>query len=110
MAAPISPGDWVEYVGSDDPNAISMNLLVRGSVYQVARLVQARGLDGGLHPALILRGVSRGAWTIKAFRPIYRPKQELIEQLKAPPKQEPVREKEVSLSQDSLIRMGVGGE
>lgn len=80
MSAPIGPGDWVEYVGGKDPEAISVGWLSLGGLYVVAAVTTAPGLSGKLCPALILEGW-RGRWTVKAFRPVYRPNAELLADL-----------------------------
>lgn len=92
MSAPIGPGDWVEYVGDYD------EAFVVGRLYCVRRIVstgisvvcachgkeQAFGLD--VHEVQLPPNdeYHESAWCPDGFRPIYRPKADLIEQLKQP--------------------------
>ena len=93
MSAPIGPGDWVECVDTSapnfptlDPDKSSRGLLTKGAIYQVEAVVPSR-LN---RPMLQLREVKTlrnewGAFYAFRFRPVYRPKADLIESLKAPP-------------------------
>lgn len=90
----IGKGDWVECVdascrgyGDWEPGAQP----VEGALYTVEDVFD--GLDG---PTIDLREIKRGplalmfwgrrvGYGVDRFRPIYRPKSELIESLKAPP-------------------------
>lgn len=78
MSAPIGPGDWVECVDTRDSPVVVLH-----AIYLVEDTAWHRDI-----PCLILRGVvsPRGFRKVRAdcFRPIYRPKSELIEQLKQP--------------------------
>jgi hypothetical protein len=92
MAAPIGPGDWVECVDARQrPEAPLPPLgLTVGKLY----LVEGVGEWGGFL-GVVLRDVRSwhpsGGYRADHFRPIYRPKADLIEQLKAPPKTAPVK-------------------
>lgn len=86
MSIPIGPGDWVECVDAlgREPAGTPTPLRV-GAIYQVEDTFRWFGHDG-----LTLREVKpptgdRG-FAAALFRPIYRPKADLIESLKAPPK------------------------
>ena len=95
----IGPGDWVECVDTSrpnfltlDPREISPSILIRGGVYQVEAVVPSRQS----RPMLQLREVRSklnplGAFYAYRFRPIYRPKADLIERLMQPI-DEPVKE------------------
>jgi hypothetical protein len=78
LAAPIGPGDWVECVKTMGHPAVTLHAL-----YLVEALADWYGL-----PCLILAGVvnEHGHRRVRAdcFRPIYRPKSEIIEALKTP--------------------------
>jgi hypothetical protein len=95
MSAPIGPGDWVECVdasphrGALDPSTIIA--LSLGALYQVREV--ADGFAGGeLRHGLLLVGLKNRtnrdglefAYDVERFRPIYRPKSSIIEQLKQP--------------------------
>lgn len=93
MAGAIGPGDWVEFVGAENAK---LPALVRGSIHVVADVEDGAGLcscgDDG--PAIILRGfehVWHGCCSSCEVRPIYRPRADIIEALKAPA---PERERE----------------
>lgn len=88
MAAPIGVGDWVECIDMRDyPGEIDVPPLLRlGRVYRVAAFVQA-----DLGEALELcefRDIKEDGWPpcfmVSRFRPIYRPRADFIEALKAP--------------------------
>jgi hypothetical protein len=84
MSAPIGPGDWVECVSTDPEDADDYGRVMR------VRAVKRDGVvckkcssevgidcdDGYVVPFL---------WCACELRPIYRPKADLIESLKAPP-------------------------
>jgi hypothetical protein len=98
MAAPIGPGDWVEVVRlSGDPAedaAMPMH-----SIWCVEAATDT-GLacdhcTPGAYPALKLVGNPDDDWCGCSYRPIYRPKADLIQSLKAPPNLSP-REVEVA--------------
>lgn len=90
MAEPIGPGDWVECVNSKQAKRGAR--IDRGDLYCVDTITQ--GLDiigGGIIQGLVLTepktrsmapsGVMDG-WRPEHFRPIYTPKQSLIESLR----------------------------
>lgn len=85
MSAAIGPGDWVERVrGGNGLNA--------GSMWRVEDIDAAGGWCVACGPSagsigLLLHGIrhpSHKPWCSCGFRPIYRPKSEIIEALKAP--------------------------
>lgn len=87
MSAPIGPGDWVECVsvncGCEDarPEKVAL-FLCEGTTYHINRVGQtANGRD-----AVELVDWPNTPFCPGHFRPIYRPKADLIESLKAPPK------------------------
>lgn len=105
MASAIGPGDWVECVDASPCPRYGDPGLRLGALYQVARTERRRDeitgyegdgvlLSGYRHPS---RGVEKKSDWLGAsrFRPIYRPKADLIESLKAPVTRTPqvVREK-----------------
>lgn len=77
----IGPGDWVECVDSRGWE----HLVPVGSVH----LVEDVTMWQGRIPSLILKGIASPSGyrevLAECFRPIYRPKADLIESLKAPP-------------------------
>jgi len=89
MTSAIGPGDWVECVDTNpvnfptfDPQKTGPELLTKGAVYQVESIVPSRRR----RPMLQLREVRStrnpmGAFYAHRFRPIYRPKADLIERL-----------------------------
>jgi hypothetical protein len=93
MAAPIGPGDWVECVDVSpryQPGygwCPAPDQLVLRSIYRVARVFcePVWGVD-----SVVLEGLGAhetradGAYWAGRFRPIYRPKSELIDTLKQP--------------------------
>lgn len=94
MNASIGPGDWVECVDVSAPSGQLHDggFLVQGRIYQVERLVQVRSQDLGLTPGVNLVGQPalhgqsgrKGGYGLWRFRPIYRPKSDLIQQLQQP--------------------------
>lgn len=94
MSEPIGPGDWVECIGGPTfPD--NEGKVVVGNLYRVKAMIpkiycscgkQHEGLrfHGVLNPH-DPKGIDSHWWGICCFRPIYRPRQELIKQLKAPP-------------------------
>lgn len=97
------PGDWVECVdaafGADGGFQCADGwLLQHGAVYMVLEVISASNRMGKIVPALRLAGLSHrsetgrsGGYAARRFRPIYRPKSELIETL-LKSADEPVRE------------------
>lgn len=93
----IGPGDWVECVGGNgSPHAWEVakgQKPDRGRIYQVDRVGRAVDRLGQTKPTITLvspkawseRGREIG-WRVEYFRPIYRPKQSIIEKLKQPAK------------------------
>jgi hypothetical protein len=82
MSAPIGPGDWVECINVTPrhPENSAAHLLTLGALYRVERC----GVVAG-DPAVWLLGLQSddisGAFQAYRFRPIYRPKRELTEDL-----------------------------
>lgn len=80
MAAPIGPGDWVECVDTRGDG----DIVPLGSIHLVEDVAAV-----GRIPCLILKGIVHpsGKRKVRAdcFRPVYRPRADLIERLKAPP-------------------------
>jgi len=96
MASDIGPGDFVECVDARPCAFSGKSLLVAGAIYQVYDLDVGVSPDGELGLALSLVEISdcdlagRFVFCATRFRPIYRPKSEIIESLKAPaPELEP---------------------
>lgn len=97
MADAIGPGMWVEFIG---PRIASdLACMTIGSVWHCVRVYDGPSSECELHGdhcrhgTLILAEVSAGdwdGWCAGTFRPIYRPKSEIIEALKAPAPSEPV--------------------
>ena len=93
----IGPGDWVECVdASPHPNHKVSTKLVQGALYRVREesVCPETGkngltLCGVLLPIHSKIGREIG-WLLSRFRPIYRPKADLIESLKTPAKRERV--------------------
>lgn len=89
MGAPIGPGDWVEcYRGRDCPPVYV------GAIYQCEEVWDDPEWGecddcppGPLAPCITLKGINTRQDPLCActLRPIYRPKADLIESLKAPP-------------------------
>lgn len=92
MAAPIGPGDWVECVDSAGTEVWRWPLTV-GRIYRVLELLTGDGVPDALQ--LVEIGWAEDGeycgFAVERFRPIYRPKSSIIEQLKQPVS-EPVRE------------------
>lgn len=101
MAAPIGPGDWVECVDASLRRVtIASGRLVRGAIYCVAWCAERHATGVGLVQSIgltdpVMRWYAEdgteGGYVADRFRPIYRPKQELIQSLKAPPINAPAR-------------------
>lgn len=90
MAAPIGPGDWIECVDAANlrlfgiiPTPIISGLRAR-NLYQVADLAH-EATPFGRHCVVLLVGCGFQSFSLRRFRPIYRPKREIIEALRAPP-------------------------
>lgn len=88
MAAALEPGMWVEVVKT-----------APGAAEFIGRIFQVSEVGDWLGEAFVnLHGWPKPknwpGWSARSFRPIYRPKQEIIEALKAPPKVAPVRKRE----------------
>lgn len=89
----IGPGDWVECIAPVGLRSPVQPEVIGGNIYQVegiephARCGRCKTFD---HPGLHLVNVPR--WPAGHagchFRPIYRPKQSIIEALKAPSERE----------------------
>lgn len=89
----IGPGDWVECVDASPRYVPGVGMspvpapLVKGAVYRVERVVYDARWD---ETGIVLDGIRENAWRIDGafnvdrFRPIYRPKSEIIESLKQP--------------------------
>lgn len=89
----IGPGDWVECVGCDTPNheghePVRGDRPQRGQIYLVDRVDLARSTTGRMRPALTVTSPKAYSangneigWGVENFRPIYRPKSELLESL-----------------------------
>lgn len=93
MAAPIGPGDWVECVDAS-PGANDGLCLTRGGLYCI-EAVDDRGLLCGTgRCGRTCRGVflsgrrDRWPWCGSRFRPIYRPRADLIQTLLEPIKED----------------------
>lgn len=92
MSLPIEPGMWVECVDDSPHWGLSEKTLMRGALYCVARVdFRGRLADGSLGVGLCLEGRRHrtasgrlASYRPDRFRPIYRPKQSLIEKLSAP--------------------------
>jgi len=91
----IGPGDWVECVSVDSENDYGLRV---GAIYQVERVATGRTLAGIITTGLLLHGMNYTGWTgarvgylPERFRPLYRPKADLIERLMQPI-DEPVKE------------------
>lgn len=91
----IGPGDWVERLPGKNENvfesASGRSGVVVGGVYRVREVLEAAEPGGGRVPALRLCGIvalakdgREGAFRASNYRPIYRPKADLIETLMTP--------------------------
>src|SRR3712207_828779 len=94
MAAPIGPGDWVEVIRASGRYGFRP-----GQLY-LCTSVPERELPcdvcGKCHRGISVKNApaARPAdwlWPVCCFKPIYRPKADFIESLKAPPKAAPVK-------------------
>ncbi len=94
MSADIGPGDWVECVR---PSRMRPGALRVGAVYQV---VSCTPEDRHGIPGVTIKGVpavyehAGFGWAVFMFRPVYRPKAEILDGLREPikPVKTPVRE------------------
>lgn len=96
----IGPGDWVECVKSRAAHPVREHFgghLVVGTIYCVKTVFLGRYADGVQGEGITVRGIvavnaegREGGWPLEYFRPIYRPKQSIIEALKQPAPEEPV--------------------
>ena len=96
----LGPGDFVECVDASDAIHIILRdrhsvPLVVGAVYRVREIDTTPTLDG--EDGVVLWGIEMaagGGWSrsfrISRFRPLYRPKADLIESLKTPVERERV--------------------
>ena len=87
----IGPGDWVECVdNAPRPGHLYKGCLVLGGVYQVHSIIPRHLVTTGEEALMLVGHVgknTRGNWdcyTCDRFRPIYRPKQSIINALKQP--------------------------
>lgn len=101
MSEPIGPGDWVECIarGRGNPPGVQFERdapLDVGRLYRVVKVV--RGVDrksGEFREGVFLTwprtfiGGVEAAWPLERFRPVYRPKQTVIDSLTAPPERTP---------------------
>lgn len=86
MTAPLAPGDFVEAILNDNDGI--GGTLQKGTIYEVASLGQphwggrcTRCAEPEGHEFLFLCTNPSTPWCPTSFRPIYRPKAELIEGL-----------------------------
>lgn len=100
MAAPIGVGDWVEAFqsrsGGNSVPASKFGFRL-GGIYRVSELVwDVHCSCGDDHAGLNFHTMPQHPYGFAGcqFRPIYRPKSEIIEALKAPPKHAPKRSRE----------------
>lgn len=97
MSDAIGPGDWVECIsnGEDRPGCGGRGYKI-GALYVVSDVHLWRGFAqincvGRVRPEEF--GLPNPGWSIRAFRPIYRPRADFIESLKQPapsPTPEPI--------------------
>jgi len=97
MAADIGPGDWVEALITFDDGECRV---VAGHAYRVTGMHEGEEPDdcahcgpGCAHPVLDLAEFPPDpeyGWCASIFRPIYRPRADLIESLKTPAKRKEV--------------------
>lgn len=82
--ADIGPGDFVECVRVTKPNSA----FAMGAIYVVEAVIKPTSCDLCASPChgLHLVGMHRHphGWCINCFKPVYRPKSDLIETLKQP--------------------------
>lgn len=95
MSDPIGPGDWVECIRQGKRGIFHL-----GAIYCVEAVERPSSCEYGCieclgvhivgtpRPSDVIADMSayRDWWPACTFAPVYRPKQELIESLKAPPK------------------------
>jgi hypothetical protein len=98
MADAIGPGDWVECVSGRAETAFrtggGSRPLHVGGMYRIRAMTPVRGSDNVVRPGCWLMEIRGSRWTnglecafrLDGFRPVYRPKQEIIEALKTPVK------------------------
>lgn len=93
MAADIGKGDWME-CASLAPRGEG----VRGHGFVIGRIYQVSVVHpyGGLDFVGAMRAPSGFGWKRSRFRPIYRPKADLIESLRAPVTRTPKVVREIS--------------
>lgn len=86
MSAPIGPGDWVECVDASACPAYGPTPLVVGLIYAVERIDGRADVVGGvaLHLVGVRSGGPQGGFGAFRFRPVYRPRTDLIETLLQP--------------------------
>ena len=87
MSQPIAPGDWVECVRASTTHGFRPGQIYRCT--STPPTVLPCNTCGKKHTGIQLAGApaqrpATWLWPICCFRPIYRPKSELIEQLKQP--------------------------
>lgn len=91
----IGPGDWVECIGyaeEDDPSTwiADDDYPQVGSIYRVDAITEHDGLILAEFAQIDLEWDARVEWDAEYFRPVYRPKAEIIEALRQPsPELEP---------------------
>lgn len=90
MSDPIGPGDWVECVkvpvGADGYLALNALYLVEQVWFAIPHAT-TRELGDCLDLVDVPRGPDNCAWNVGNFRPIYRPKADLIQSLLKPVKE-----------------------
>lgn len=88
----IGPGDWVECIRSADvltPGGLR-GAVTAGAVYRVERIFRVEGRCGVCrdHPGTVLvlgqTAESGAGWCPCSFRPLYRPKEQLLRDLMEP--------------------------
>lgn len=84
MAASIGPGDYVECVNVERMRGVSCRFLRLGAVYRVTWAGRSAFGVEILRVAGIELPPGKRGFQLERFRPIYRPKADLIESLKAP--------------------------
>ncbi len=84
MSEPIGPGDWVECVDDDPCEVYGPSGLIAGALYRVLGAKKCTDPNTG-YVADALKVLVSPRWHgLKRFRPIYRPRADFIESLKAP--------------------------